>query len=77
MRADALDHIHRHCEERSDEAIHRSAWAEGWIGSGSLSSDARSRDRWLAMTGRTGTVSRSGRVGGLKMDIKRAGTVAS
>src|SRR6266436_1010713 len=34
----------RHCEERSDEAIHPSACAALWIASRSLSSGARSRD---------------------------------
>ena len=33
----------RHCEERSDEAIH-SFFAERWIASQSLSSGAHSRD---------------------------------
>ena len=40
----------RHCEERSDEAIHLSAPAEGWIASRSLSSGGHWPTRWLAMT---------------------------
>jgi hypothetical protein len=36
------DALHRHCEERGDEAIHSSA--EGWVASRSLTSGAHSRD---------------------------------
>jgi hypothetical protein len=35
--------LDRHCEQRSDEAIHASA-PQSWIASRSLSSGARSRD---------------------------------
>jgi hypothetical protein len=41
----AILYIHRHCEERSDEAIHASSYVAGrWIASRSLSSGAHSRD---------------------------------
>src|SRR6266702_2334554 len=37
-------YLHRHCEERSDEAIHLSAYKARWIASRSPSSGAHSRD---------------------------------
>src|ERR1700737_4120859 len=43
----------RHCEERSDEAIHSSFCAEIWIASRSLSSGAHSRDPLARNAGET------------------------
>jgi hypothetical protein len=41
LRSQQLPYV-RHCEERSDEAIHLTLWL--WIASRSLSSGAHSRD---------------------------------
>src|SRR5712692_6681708 len=50
----ATNRLHRHCEERSDEAIQFSAW-RSWIASRSLSSGAHSRDP-LARNDETATI---------------------